>query len=153
MSEHNMDEHHAHSPHGGPAPDGMNQEPDPRYPVGSSVTLIVGHMPGMQGVTATVAGAFRTTTYSVSYTPAGGGDRVVDHKWVVHEELRDAAAGPLTHGTTVILDAAHMPGMRGAKAAIESATDETVYMVDLDIDGVQITNHRWVVESEIRSAP
>ncbi|MGO1258791.1 MAG: DUF1541 domain-containing protein, partial [Brachybacterium sp.] len=29
---------------------------------------------------------------------------------------------------------------------------ETVYMVDLEIDGMTMTNHKWVVESEIEPA-
>ena len=45
-----------------------------------------------------------------------------------------------------------MEGMKGAKAIIDSSTDETVYMVDYEADGMMMTNHKWVVESEIRPA-
>jgi len=45
-----------------------------------------------------------------------------------------------------------MAGMKGADAAIDYSTDETVYMVDLDADGMRMTNHKWVVESEMQPA-
>ena len=32
------------------------------------------------------------------------------------------------------------------------STDETVYMVDYETDGMKMTNHKWVVESEIQPA-
>ncbi|GAA8850817.1 hypothetical protein DUHN55_35660 [Helicobacter pylori] len=38
------------------------------------------------------------------------------------------------------------------QAPIESSTDETVYMVDLTMDGMKMTNHKWIVESEIQPA-
>ena len=43
-----------------------------------------------------------------------------------------------------------MTGMDGAEATIDRSTDETVYMVDLTIDGETMTNHKWFVESEIQ---
>ena len=106
-------------------------------------------MPGMEGAEATVSGAFDTTTYSVSYTPTDGGEPVEDHKWVVHEELQDPGEAPLDDGTEVVLQADHMAGMKGAEATIDSSTDETVYMVDMTMDGMEMTNHKWVVESEL----
>ena len=45
-----------------------------------------------------------------------------------------------------------MEGMKGAQATIASSTDETVYMVDYESDGMTMTNHKWVVESEIKPA-
>ena len=52
----------------------------------------------------------------------------------------------------MVLAADHMPGMEGATATIDSATDETVYMVDYEMDGMAMTNRKWVVESEILPA-
>ena len=52
-------------------------------------------------------------------------------------------------GTQVTLTTDHMEGMEGAEATIDSSTDETVYMVDMTMDGMEMTNHKWVVESEI----
>lgn len=143
---------HDHPADGGPPPAGIEVAADPTYPVGSTVILSADHMPGMNGAEATVSGAFTTTTYSVSYTPTTGGDRVTDHKWVVHEELDNPSPAPLADGATVVLMAKHMAGMRGAEAIIDSSTSETVYMVDLDADGTRMTNHKWVVESEMRHA-
>ncbi|SNR29416.1 Protein of unknown function [Blastococcus mobilis] len=45
-----------------------------------------------------------------------------------------------------------MTRMDGAKATIESSTDETVYMVDTVINGMTLTNHKWLVESEVQPA-
>ena len=88
----------------------------------------------------------------MNYTPAGGGDPVTDHKWVVQEEIEDAGDARLADGTEVTLLAEHMEGMEGVKATIASSTDETVYMVDYETDGMKMTNHKWVVESEIQPA-
>lgn len=125
---------------------------DPEFPVGTEVTLTADHMEGMEGATATISGAFDTTTYSVSFTPTDGGRPVTDHKWVVHEELENPGEAPLAEGTEVVITADHMAGMEGAEATIDRATEETVYMVDYEADGMMMTNHKWVVESEIEPA-
>ena len=147
-----MDHSMEHPMDGGPAPEGIAEASDPAYPVGTEVQLTADHMEGMDGATATISGAFDTYTYSVNYTPAGGGDPVTDHKWVVQEEIEDAGDERLADGTEVTLLAEHMEGMEGVKATIASSTDETVYMVDYETDGMKMTNHKWVVESEIQPA-
>lgn len=146
------DEEMEHPMDGGPAPEGIAEASEPTYPVGTEVQLTADHMEGMEGATATISGAFDTYTYSVNYTPAGGGDPVTDHKWVVQEEIEDAGDERLADGTEVTLLAEHMEGMEGVKAIIASSTDETVYMVDYETDGMKMTNHKWVVESEIQPA-
>src|SRR5699024_8532961 len=75
---------HDHDPNSGPAPEGIQEPTDPRYPVGD----------------------------------------------------------------TVILNADHMPGVDGAKATIDSSADATVYMVDFEMDGIEMTNHKWFLENE-----
>ena len=70
----------------------------------------------------------------------------------MHEELEDPGEAPLPAGTEVVLEADHMPGMEGAEATIESSTEETVYMVDTTIDGMEMANHKWFVESELQPA-
>ena len=146
------DEEMEHPMDGGPAPEGIAEASEPTYPVGTEVQLTADHMEGMEGATATISGAFDTYTYSVNYTPAGGGDPVTDHKWVVQEEIEDAGDERLADGTEVTLLTEHMEGMEGVKAIIASSTDETVYMVDYETDGMKMTNHKWVVESEIQPA-
>ena len=146
------DEEMEHPMDGGPAPEGIAEASEPTYPVGTEVQLTADHMEGMEGATATISGAFDTYTYSVNYTPAGGGDPVTDHKWVVQEEIEDAGDARLADGTEVTLLTEHMEGMEGVKATIASSTDETVYMVDYETDGMKMTNHKWVVESEIEPA-
>lgn len=144
---------HDHPDDGAPVPEGMTEATDPRYPVGSDVVLVAAHMPGMDGATATIVGAYDTYTYAVDYTPTTGDEVVIDHRWVVQEEIEDAGQDRLADGAEVTLAAAHMDGMDGATARIASSTDETVYVVDFEVDGMAMTNHKWVTESEIEPAP
>lgn len=141
-----------HPMDGGPAPEGIETAASPTYPVGTEVTLTADHMEGMDGANATIAGAYDTYTYAVDFTPSTGGEPVKDHKWVVQQEIKDAGDERLADGTEVTLEAAHMEGMKGAKATIASSTEETVYMVDYESDGMTMTNHKWVVESELKPA-
>ena len=141
-----------HPMDGGPAPEGIKEAAEPKYPVGTVVTLTADDMAGMDQARATIAGSYDTYTYSVNYTPATGGDPVTDHRWVVQEEIRDAGDGRLPDGAEVTLLAEHMKGMKGAHATIAHSTDETVYMVDYEAHGMTMTNHKWVVESEIQPA-
>lgn len=141
-----------HSPDGGRPPEGIEKASDPKYAVGDDVVLSADHMPGMKGADATITGAFDTTAYAISYTPTDGGDPVKNHRWVVHEELDNPGKAPLKDGTKVTLEAEHMPGMKGAKATIDSSTDETVYMVDVNTSEMTMTNHKWVVEDEVEPA-
>jgi len=143
---------HDHPADGGAPPAGIQAADDPTYPVGTKVILAADHMPGMDRSEATISGAFTTTTYSVSYTPTDGGEPVVDHRWVVHEELGNPGPAPLPDGTEVALEADHMAGMQGATATIDYSTQETVYMVDIANEDMTMTNHKWVVESEIQPA-
>ena len=142
-------EGHDHPLDGGPAPEGISEAADPKFPVGSEITVKADHMPGMEGAAGRVVGAFRTTTYAVTYTPEGGGEPVREHRWVVHEELVDPGQAPLADGTEVTLNAEHMSGMKGARATIDYSTQEDVYMVDVDADGTMLKNHKWVTESEL----
>ena len=141
-----------HPMDGGPAPEGIETAESPTYPVGTEVTLTADHMEGMDGANAMIAGAYDTYTYAVDFTPSAGGEPVKDHKWVVQQEIKDAGDERLADGTEVTLEAEHMEGMKGAKATIASSTEETVYMVDYESDGMTMTNHKWVVESELKPA-
>ncbi|MGJ9384631.1 DUF1541 domain-containing protein [Salipaludibacillus sp. CF4.18] len=135
----------------GEVPEGLEGSENPTYEEGSQATIEADHMEGMEGAEATIAGAYDTTVYSVSYTPTTGEQRVENHKWVIHEELEDAGPKPLEPGTEVILAAEHMEGMKGATAEIDSAEETTVYMVDLTPTdgGEEVTNHKWITESEL----
>ncbi|PIC67216.1 hypothetical protein CSV71_08860 [Sporosarcina sp. P21c] len=135
----------------GSIPEGLMEAENPTYPVGSEAIIETDHMEGMKGATATIVGAFDTTAYSINYPPTDGGEKVIDHKWVVHEEIEDPAPAPLEKGTEVTVLADHMAGMEGAKAEIESAEKTTVYMIDYasTTDGEEVQNHKWVVEDEL----
>ncbi|MFB5266041.1 YdhK family protein [Paenibacillus enshidis] len=135
----------------GEVPAGLKEAQNPRFPVGSQAVIHADHMPGMNGAKATIVGAYDTIAYTVSYTPTTGGERVTDHKWIIHEEIENAQAEAYEPGAEVTITADHMEGMKGAAATIESAEPTTVYMVDYisTTDGQRVTNHQWVTESEL----
>lgn len=134
----------------GEVPDGLKVAENPTFEVGSQAIIETDHMEGMKGAEATIVGAYETTVYTVSYTPTTGGERVENHKWVIHEELEDTQSAPLEPGTEVVLNAEHMEGMEGVTAEIDSAEETTVYMVDYtSTTGEKVTNHKWVTESEL----
>lgn len=140
---------HDHPADGGPAPEGMIAADNAKFPVGSEVQVLADHMPGMKGAEGKVVGVFNTTTYSVSYTPTDGSEPVKDHRWVVHEELENPGEAPLADGSEITINAEHMAGMKGAKGTVDYSTQEPVYMVDIDDDGMTMKNHKWVTESEL----
>lgn len=135
----------------GELPSNLKQADQPKYPVGSTATLNTDHMAGMKDAKATIVGAFDTTAYSVSYTPTTGGDKVTNHKWIIHEEIVDAKDSPYKKGDKVITSASHMQGMDNAEVTIDSVKDTTVYMVDYTDTQTneQVNNHQWVIESEL----
>lgn len=54
---------------------------------GTEVVLEADHMEGMDGATAEIESAEKTTVYMVDYTPTDGGEKVTNHKWVTESEL------------------------------------------------------------------
>jgi hypothetical protein len=137
----------------GEVPEGLKEAENPKYEVGSKAIITHGHMEGMEGAEATIVGAYDTTVYTISYTPTTGGERVENHKWVVHQEIADAGEEPFAEGDEVKVIASHMDGMEGATAEIDSVQEMTVYMVDFTTtDGEEITNHMWVTETELSPA-
>ncbi|MFT9596534.1 YdhK family protein [Mesobacillus sp.] len=151
----NTEDHnsHANMEHSGSGelPQGLQEASAPTYKVGSKAIITDDHMPGMDGAEAMIVGAYDTVIYSLSYDPTNGGDRVEQHKWVIHEELLDAGDEPLKPGDEATINTKHMEGMKGAKAVIDSAEEMTVYMVDFTpTDGSEkVTNHQWVTENEL----
>ncbi|OKP97594.1 YdhK family protein [Paenibacillus sp. P46E] len=145
---HNTEAEHKGS---GKVPESLKKAEKPVYPVGSKVVVKADHMPGMKGATATVSGAYDTTAYAVSYTPTTGGARVTNHKWIIQEEIKDAKESTYPQGAAITITADHMPGMKGADAVVDSAVQTTVYMIDYTptTGGDKVTNHKWVVESEL----
>ncbi|MCY9668701.1 YdhK family protein [Paenibacillus alginolyticus] len=138
----------------GEVPAGLKEDQNPKFKVGSQAIMQTEHMPGMKGATATIVGAYDTTAYAVSYTPTTGGDPVKNHKWVIHEELKNPGAEALKPGAQVTLEADHMPGMKGATGTIDSAEQTTVYMVDYTptTGGEPVKNHKWVTDTELSPA-
>ena len=135
----------------GEVPENLKESENPTYEVGSKAIIQEGHMEGMKGAEATIVGAYDTTAYTISYTPSTGGERVENHKWVIHEEIVDAGEVPLQPGAEVTINADHMEGMEGVTAVIDSAEETTVYMIDFTptTGGEKVKNHKWVTESEL----
>ncbi|MDQ0230270.1 YdhK family protein [Metabacillus malikii] len=151
MDHSEMDHSEMNHSSSGEVPEGLQVAENPTYKVGSKAILETDHMEGMKGAEATIVGAYDTTAYVVSYTPTTGGDRVENHKWVIHEEIKDAGEEVYEPGTEVILNADHMKGMKGATAEINSGDITTVYMVDYTPTngGEEVKNHKWVTGSEL----
>lgn len=135
----------------GEVPEGLKVAENPTFEVGSKAIITDGHMEGMKGAEATIVGAYDTTAYAISYTPTTGGERVENHKWVIHEEIPDAGEAPLEPGSEVTINAEHMEGMDGVTAEIDSAEQTTVYMINFTptTGGEEVTNHKWVTENEL----
>lgn len=134
----------------GEVPEDLQKAEDPAFPVGSTVLVDVGHLEGAETVEGTVASAYETTAYMVSYESSDGGDVVEDYKWIIHEEIEEAGAELFARGEEVVLDASHMAGMHGAEAYIETVEETIVYMVDyVSPTGEEVKNHKWFVEEEL----
>jgi hypothetical protein len=135
----------------GEVPKDLKEAENPTFKVGSHAIIHADHMEGMDGAEATIVGAYDTTVYTISYTPTTGGDKVTNHKWIIHEEIKDASDKPYNPGDEITVEADHMKGMKGATAVIDSAQQTTVYMVDYTptTGGEKVTNHKWVTEGEL----
>lgn len=130
-------------------------DPDPEYPIGTSVTVLADHMPGMKGARGKVTGAFDTIAYAVTFTSEDG-QMHSNHKWVITEEIEGGAGKMLQSGQKIKLSAGHIALMagKGTKAVITDVEPGPVYMIDYDAaDGSgTIFNHQWVVEKELEPA-
>jgi hypothetical protein len=135
----------------GEIPEGLQDTENPKFAVGSQAIIQADHMEGMDGAEATIVGAYDTTVYAISYTPTNGGEKVTNHKWIIHEEIKDAGERPYQPGEEVTVEGNHIEGMQEATAVIDSAEQITVYMVDYTptTGGEKVTNHQWVTESEL----
>ena len=135
----------------GEIPNDLADAESPTFPVASEAKINTDHMKGMDGAIATIEGAYNTIAYEVTYTPNDGGEKVENHKWVIHEELRDAKEQAYEKGNEVVLEADHMEGMKGATATIDDSEDTIVYMISYKDTktGKEIQNHKWVVEAEL----
>lgn len=63
------------------------EQADTPFEVGDEITVEAYHMPGMEGVTATITEVSETTVYLVDYIDTQSGEEVINHKWVTEEEL------------------------------------------------------------------
>ncbi|WP_160724804.1 YdhK family protein [Bacillus sp. USDA818B3_A] len=150
-NETKMDHEHMNMNGSGEVPEGLKEAENPTYKVGSQAIINADHMEGMKGAEATIVGAYDTWVYSISYEPTTGEEKVSNHKWVIHEEIKNAGTESFKVGDKVTVEADHMEGMDGAEATIDSVQRTTVYMVNYTPadGGEKVTNHKWVIESEL----
>jgi hypothetical protein len=68
--------------------------------------------------------------------------------------LKEATNPTYKVGSQAVINADHMPGMKGAAAKIVGAYDTTAYAVTYTptTGGPKVTNHKWVVHEEIKGA-
>lgn len=133
-------------------PEDMQEAQDPKYPVGEDATVTDAHMEMMDGVTATISGAYDTTLYQVTFTPENSDEAIEDHKWVVKEEISsDDDSNDYEKGDEVTLTADHMEGMQGQNAEITGIHEGPAYMINFEPnDGSkEFVNHKWVTEDEL----
>jgi hypothetical protein len=65
--------------------------------------------------------------------------------------LQEAENPTFEVGSQAIIETDHMEGMKGAEATIVGAYDTTAYAVTYTPTdgGEEVTNHKWVTESEL----
>jgi hypothetical protein len=126
---------------------------NPKFPVGTKAISVADHMGGMMdNVEVTIVGAYETTAYATTYISTHSGEKVKNHKWIVHEEFVDVGDEILEPGVEVATTAEHMKGMKDAIHTIEFSVTTTVYMVDFTAEnGKKVTNHKWVTEEELKA--
>lgn len=126
---------------------------DPAYPPDTGLILLHDHMPGMKGAAARVSGAFDTVLYAIDYTRSDTGEKVENHRWVIHEEIQGNSEKPYVVGDKVTLLPGHISSMggEGVLAEISEVLPGVAYMVDfLPTDGSEpVLNHQWMSEDEL----
>ncbi|MFV0412380.1 MAG: DUF1541 domain-containing protein [Oscillospiraceae bacterium] len=128
---------------------------NPKFAVGSKVIILADHMEGMAGAQGVVSGAYDTTVYAIDYEDKETGEKITNHKWIIHEEIEGAAQTAYAVGDTVTLKAGHISTMggEGVTATISEVVPGVAYMVDYQpTDGSEaVEKHQWVVESELEA--
>ncbi|WEV60789.1 YdhK family protein [Streptococcaceae bacterium ESL0729] len=145
-----MDEMSKMNMNGSPAPADLKAAADPKFPVGSEITITADHMPGMKGASGKVVGVYDTKLYTVDYMDTEDHQMVTNHKYLIADEIK----GDLTVGSKITLEADHMSGMKGASGSIVAISDGPAYMVDYtsnDSSKMMVTNHKWLSQSELES--
>ncbi|GKU85059.1 YdhK family protein [Niallia sp. NCCP-28] len=70
------------------------------------------------------------------------------------ENLEPAKNPTYMDGSSIIIEADHMKGMKGAEATVLSSFDTTAYVVSYTptTGGKRVDNHKWVIQEEINEA-
>ena len=84
----------------------------------------------------------------------GMGDMVHDDSGLIPEGLMEAQNPSYKVGDSVLMQAGHMEGMKGAEATIVGAFDTVAYEVSYDPTNgdPRVENHQWVIQEEIMDA-
>lgn len=123
----------------------------PKYAVGSKITVLATHMANMKGAKGTVAAAYDVKLYQVDYQPTNGGKKVTGHKWLTRDEFSDKQDHQ--KGDMVTLTGDHMAGMKGAMATITKVENGPAYAINFEPTngGKMVMNHKYLIESEIKA--
>lgn len=72
----------------------------------------------------------------------------------VPDHLKEAKDPTYEVGSTAIVKADHMEGMKGAEATIVGAYDTTAYVISYTpiTGGEKVEDHKWVIQEEIENA-
>jgi hypothetical protein len=93
--------------------------------------------------------------------PASSDNKQMDDSGMNHSGSGEVPAGlkeaknpTYKVGSQAVIQADHMPGMKGATATIVGAYDTTAYVVSYTptTGGERVTNHKWVIQQEIKDA-
>lgn len=68
--------------------------------------------------------------------------------------LKEAEKPAFKVGSQAVIQADHMEGMKGAEATITGAYDTTAYVLSYTptTGGERVTNHKWIIQEEIKEA-
>ncbi|PKG23746.1 YdhK family protein [Niallia nealsonii] len=70
------------------------------------------------------------------------------------DNLEPAKSPTYMDGSSIIIEADHMEGMKGAEATVLSSFDTTAYVVSYTPTngGKRVDNHKWVIQEEMEDA-
>jgi hypothetical protein len=106
-----------------------------------------------------IAGLTACGNNTTNSRPANSDNKQLDHSEMSHSGSGEAPAGlkeaknpTYKVGSQAVIQADHMPGMKGATATIMGAYDTTAYVVSYTptTGGERVTNHKWVIQQETK---
>jgi len=107
-------------------PEGLEEGESPTYEV-DSIAIIEDDHRRCEGCRSNYSSCIRHYGIYCFVNSNNWGKQVENHKWVIHDEIKEAGDDPFQTGSEVVIEAGHMEGMKGANAQIDSGKDDCVY--------------------------